>query len=62
MSERQQFVDKIRALVSELREELKNKKFIKEVEPFVIKEAIVMLEKAESYLNGYLQEDKYRGN
>ena len=62
MSERQQFIDKIRALVSELREELKNKKFIKEVEPFVIKEAIVMLEKAESYLNGYLQEDKYRGN
>ena len=63
MSERQQFVDKIRALVSELEEELeKPKMFIKDVEPFVIKEAVVLLKKAETYSNGYLQVDKHRGN
>ena len=63
MSERQQFVDKIRALTNELEGELeKPKMFIKDVEPFMIKEAVVLLKKAETYLNGYLQVDKHRGN
>ena len=63
MSERQLFVDKIRALVSELEGELKTSKtFIKEVEPFMIREAVALLKKTETYLNGYLQVDKERGN
>ena len=62
MSDRQQFVDKIRVLVSELEGELeKPKMFVKDVEPFMIKEAVVLLKKAETYLNGYLQVDKFRG-
>ena len=63
MNERQQFVDKIRVLVSELEEELeKPKMFIKDVEPFMIREAVALLKKTETYLNGYLQVDKERGN
>jgi hypothetical protein len=63
MNERQQFVDKIRVLVSELEEELeKPKMFIKDVEPFMIREAVELLKKTETYLNGYLQVDKERGN
>ena len=62
MNERQQFVDKIRVLVSELEEELeKPKMFIKDVEPFMIREAVELLKKTETYLNGYLQVDKERG-
>ena len=63
MSERQQFVDKIRVLVGELEGELaKSKHFVKDVEPFMIREAVVMLKRAEEYLNGYLAVDKERGN
>jgi len=63
MSDRQIFLDKIRDLSKELEGELeKPKMFIKDVEPFMIKEAVVLLKKAETYLNGYLQVDKHRGN
>ena len=63
MNERQQFVDKIRILVGELEDELeKSRQFIKDVEPFMIREAVVQLKRAEEYLNGYLQVDKERGN
>ena len=33
----------------------------KDVEPFMIKEAMTSLKRAEEYLNGYLQVDKARG-
>ena len=63
MSNRQQYLDRIRELSKELEAELvKPKMFIKDVEPFMLKEAIVSLTSAEKYLNGYLQVDKYRGN
>ena len=62
MSEREHFLGKIRNLVSELEGELvKPKLFTKDVEPFMLKEAVVQLKKAESYINGYLQEEKFRG-
>jgi len=62
MSDRQKFLDKIRELKKELEAELvKPKMFIKEVEPFMIREAVVNLTTAEKYLNGYLQVEKARG-
>ncbi len=63
MSERQKFLDRVRELKKELQDELvKPRIFTKEVEPFVIKEAIFNLKVVETHLNGYLQIDKYRGN
>ena len=63
MSERQKFLDRVRELKKELQDELvKPRIFTKEVEPFVIKEAIFNLKVVETDLNGYLQIDKYRGN
>ena len=63
MSERQKFLDRVRELKKELQDELvKPRHFIKEVEPFMIKEAIFNLDVVEKYLNGYLQIDKCRGN
>ena len=62
MSNRQQYLDRIRELSKELEAELvKPKMFIKDVEPFMLKEAIVSLTSAEKYLNGYLQVEKARG-
>ena len=62
MSERQKFLDKVRELKKELQDELvKPHQFIKEVEPFMIKEAIFNLGVVEEHLNGYLQVDKNRG-
>ena len=62
MSERQQYVDRIRELKRDLKGELEGSKFVKEVEPFMLREAMIMLERVESYLSGYLQVDKFRGN
>ena len=63
MSERQIFLDKIRELIKEIEAELvKPKRFTKEVEPFMLREAVVSLTAAEKYLNGYLQVEKYHGN
>ena len=62
MSDRQIFLDKIRDLSKELEGELVNPRyFTKDVEPFMIKEAMTSLKRAEEYLNGYLQVDKARG-
>ena len=62
MSERQQYVDRIRTLQKELKVILDKGKFTKEVERFQIQEAIFNLNVAEEHLNGYLQIDKYNGN
>ena len=63
MNDRQVFLDRVRELTKELEAELvKPKIFTKEVEPFMLKEAVINLEIAEKYLNGYLQVDKYNGN
>tara|TARA_Y100001949_G_scaffold122744_1_gene104521 strand:+ start:614 stop:802 length:189 start_codon:yes stop_codon:yes gene_type:complete len=62
MSQRQKFLDRIRDLKNDLEAELvKPKMFTKEVEPFMLREAVVNLTAAEKYLNGYLQVEKARG-
>ena len=62
MSERQIFLDKVRSLITELEGELvKPRHFTKDVEPFMIREAMTSLKRAEEHLIGYLQVDKARG-
>ena len=61
MSNRQEYLDRIRDLKKDLKGELENKRFGKEVEPFMLREAMIMLDRVESYINGYLQEEKFRG-
>ena len=61
MSDRQLYLDRIRELKQDLKGELQGSKFVKEVEPFMLREAMIMLDRVESYLNGYLQEEKFRG-
>ena len=61
MSTRQEYLDRIRDLKKDLKGELESKRFGKEVEPFMLREAMTMLDRVESYINGYLQEEKFRG-
>ena len=61
MGDRQLYLDRIRELKQDLKGELENKRFGKEVEPFMLREAMIMLDRVESYLKGYLQVDKFRG-
>tara|TARA_Y100000780_G_C13379461_1_gene299801 strand:- start:286 stop:474 length:189 start_codon:yes stop_codon:yes gene_type:complete len=61
MSNRQLYLDRIRELKQDLEGELQGSKFVKEVEPFMLREAMIMLDRVESYINGYLQEEKFRG-
>jgi len=61
MSNRQEYLDRIRDLKKDLKGELENRRFGKEVEPFMLREAMMMLTRVEEYLNGYLQVDKFRG-
>ena len=62
MSERQQYVDRVRTLKKELKVVLDKGKFVKEVERFQIQEALFNLDVVEKHLNGFLQVDKERGN
>ena len=62
MSKRQQYVDRVRKLQEELNDVLLAGKFTKEVERFMVQEAVTNLGYAEKHLNGFLQVDKYRGN
>ena len=62
MSDRQQFVDRVRKLQEELKAILLAGKFTKESERFQVEEAITNLGYAEKHLNGFLQVDKFRGN
>tara|TARA_Y100001951_G_scaffold31691_1_gene24829 strand:- start:547 stop:735 length:189 start_codon:yes stop_codon:yes gene_type:complete len=62
MSERQVFVNRVRTLIKDIELELKEGKFTKETERFLLREAISNLKTAEKNLNGYLQVDKYNGN
>ena len=62
MSDRQQFVDRVRKLQEELNAVLLAGKFTKESERFMVEEAITNLGYAEKHLNGFLQVDKFRGN
>jgi len=62
MSERQVFLNRIRTLIKDIELELKEGKFTKEVERYMLREAINSLKAAEKHLNGYLQVDKHNGN
>ena len=62
MSERQKFLDRVRELKKDLELELQNGKFVKEVEPYQLREAVNSLTRAEEHINGYLQVDKHNGN
>ena len=62
MSDRQQFVDRVRKLQEELNAVLLAGRFTKEVDRFMVKEAITNLGYAEKHLHGFLQVDKYNGN
>ena len=62
MSKRQQYVDRVRKLQEELNAVLLAGRFTKEVERFMVKEAITNLGYAEKHLHGFLQVDKYNGN
>ena len=59
MSDRQQFVDRVRKLQEELKAILLAGKFTKESERFQVEEAITNLGYAEKHLNGFLQVDKF---
>ena len=62
MSERQEFLDRVRDLQTDVKVRLGKGKFVKEVEKFQLQEALVNLAVAEEHLNGFLQVDKERGN
>ena len=62
MSERQEFLDRVRDLQADVKVRLGKGKFVKEVEKFQLQEALVKLATAEKHLNGFLQVEKYRGN
>ena len=62
MSDRQQYVDRIRKLQEELNAVLLAGKFTKESERFMVQEALTNLEYAEKHLNGFLQVDKFNSN
>ena len=61
MNDRQVYLDRIRELKKDLSSELQNNQFVKEVEPFQLREAMNSLSRAEDHINGYLQIDKERG-
>ena len=58
MSERQAHVNQVRKMIKEIDSLLLAGKFTKEVERFMLTEAIKNLESAERHLNGFLQVDK----
>jgi len=62
MSKRQEFLDRVRELQTDLKVRLDQGKFIKEVEKFCVEEALKNLATAETHLQNFLQTDKYRGN
>ena len=61
MSKRQEFLDRIRELQTDLKVRLDQDKFVKEVEKFCLEEALKNLSYAETHLQSFLQIHKYRG-
>jgi len=62
MSERQVFLNRVRTMIKDMELELEESQFTKEVERYMLREAIVNLKRAEEHLNSYLQVDKHNGN
>ena len=61
MSERQEFLDRVRDLQTDVKTRLDKGKFVKEVEKFCLEEAVKNLATAETHLQSFLQIHKYRG-
>ena len=61
MSERQEFLDRIRELQTDLKVRLDQGQFVKEVEKFCLEEALKNLSYAETHLQSFLQIHKHRG-
>ena len=61
MSNRQEFLDRVRDLQTDIKARLDKGKFTKEVEKFCLEEALKNLSYAETHLNGFLQVDKHNG-
>ena len=61
MSERQEFLDRVRDLQTDVKVRLGKGKFVKEVEKFQLQEALVNLATAEKHLHQFVQVDKERG-
>ena len=61
LSKRQQYVDRVRDLQTDIKTRLDKGKFTKEVEKFCLEESLKNLDTAEKYLMNYLQVDKYYG-
>ena len=61
MSDRQQYLDRVRDLQTDIKTRLDKGKFTKEAEKFCLEEALKNLSYAETHLNGFLQIDKERG-
>ena len=61
MSERQEFLDRVRDLQTDVKTRLDKGQFVKEVEKFCLEEALKNLSYAETHLQSFLQVDKYRG-
>ena len=62
MSNRQEFLDRVRDLQADLKVRLHKGQFVKEVERFCLEEALTNLATAEKHLQSFLQVDKARGN
>ena len=62
MSKRQEFLDRVRDLQTDIKTRLDKGKFTKEVEKFCLEESLKNLSYAEKHLHGFLQVDKFRGN
>ena len=62
MSKRQEFLDRVRDLQTDIKARLDKGKFTKEVEKFCLEESLKNLSYAEKHLHGFLQVDKFRGN
>ena len=61
MSKRQEFLDRVRDLQTDIKARLDKGQFTKEVEKFCLEEALKNLSYAETHLQSFLQVDKYRG-
>ena len=61
MSKRQEFLDRVRGLQTDVKARLDKGQFTKEVEKFCLEEALKNLSYAETHLQSFLQMHKFRG-
>ena len=61
MSNRQEFLDRVRDLQTDVKARLDKGQFVKGVEKFCLEEAVKNLATAETHLQSFLQIHKYRG-